>query len=899
MNPLADAGPPMDEKARKAGKDAHAQPNRVTVSVFLLWAVGAVGYAAIVLAFTPFTFRLDAIKVTLLWIAGPLAAALTAVALLRRRTQPLHPWPALALGAYIFLGLLSTLLADYRWRAWQEWGFELCFIAGFAAVALTASTERRFKNFCGFFFAVGFATVLLGLFHYFGGVSWLRHHIYPTVPKGRPPRLYALFMTLERNPAMFSTILNRDFYPAYLIMVAPLSGAFFLAARKPAAKLFFAVAGFLFALCIVLAGSNDSNIALAVMAATFFALLARWRRAAALPKRALLSWIGGSAVLVGSALYFLRSFIQGLPSHLQVAVHSRAIIWSGAWHIFFDLDRPVGTFLRRFALGSGPGGFMILFPRYRSPDYHLWQISPITLYSHSQVLDLLSERGLLGLAAFGAFLAAIFVGLGREIRRRPDNPLSPFQIALFTALVGITVQNLTSPNIRWTVCGLTYWFLLGLCTSAGRLSLAPDERAQEDRRFALPQRAGRYAATALFAAALVFMFFAIPFGLRRFIAATYDNEGRIKATDLTTLIGRINAASELSRKQQIRQLALRFARAAESDFERSIEWLPTFLNGYYQIAHTAGRRAALATDPKEVEEAGLRAIDAYKRLGSLAPDYAEMHTGLGLLYQFCYSRTKDASYRRLALAELDKATSMTTALRTQWLYATTLSDLGEEERALSVCRRILDLAPRCARNSEERRIVEKAIERLLTYAKAKGDLAQVEDLYRQRLAEHPFDAESFVGLADCLAEEGRDNEVLELCREWIERNPLDPLPRNIAAEILLKRGDRVGALLQIEAMIRIQHNRRPAVAGPWRLSVPGGKVADLRDPRLDMLWFRAGELTEALGRTGEALACYRQAIKLAGPRSPLGRKAQKALEKLEKPKRTGPKKQPLRKGGRQ
>jgi len=878
MKPIADAERTARQPAGENGSSQAADDRPTPLCLTALWVAGAVSFAAIIFLFTPFTYQLDDIKVTLQYSGAPIVGALVALALFYRYACPIHPWIGLTLLAYILLGLLSALLADYHWLAWEQYGFELTLMVAFATVAFTATTPERFKNFCRFYFAVGCVTIVFGLFHLFGGVTWMLYHLYPggKPPAGGPAPLYALLMTLDRNRQMLSTILNRDFYPAYLVMIVPLAVALFSDSRRPLGRAYYAIAGFLYCFCIVLARSNDSNLALTVMTLLFVALMIARQQLRTIPRQVLLVWIAGSALIVATALFFIRSYFSDIPNQFPYAVRSRSIIWSGALGIFFDPSQPIAVFLRRMILGCGPGGFMILLPQYQSPDFYRWAIAPITQFSHSQPLDLLSERGLLGTAAFAAFLGGILWLLFRDTRRRHDDPLILYQIALLTAIMGISIQNLTSPNIRWTACGFNYWFLLGLSAAAIRLSAPIEERGTRDRSWALPAPLRRVAVGSLLGIVLAFGVISMPFGVRRFVSAVYNNNARIKINDMAVRVSQMSAAPAGAQRETLRRQAVDFARAAEADLERSIRWLPSFISSSYLLGHAYGRHASVALDKAEIAEMRRRAIEAYDRLSTYDPDYAEIHVGYGMVYRQAYSDTQQPADRDMAIDHLDKAARSTNELQTQMIYANALTSLGESERAKALYWRILELAKAGAPDPSG--YAREALNELLTQARSANDAKQIVTLCRRRLEDQPRDAATFVELIENLRRLGRDPEALDFCHNWIEQNSLDPLPRNMAAKILLDHGARSEALKQIAAMQRIQDRRQPTVAGPWALPAPG-RVAELRDPRPEELWFRAGQVAEQLNRTSDALSYYQKSMEIARD-SRLAWRAREALESL-------------------
>jgi len=853
--------------------------------LLLLWAVGGISFAAIVLTFTPYTYQLDDIKVTIQFVMAPIIGILLAIVVSLGHGQPIHPWIALSLMAYFLLGLLSTVLADFQWLAWQELGFELAAMIGFATVAWTASTRERFRNFCRFYYAIGCATIVFGLFHYLGGFALMHKVFYPQgwQGEGLPSAFYVLVFTLRRTQEMFSTILNRDFYPAYLLMIAPLTVALFSDSQRTIGRLFYLAAGFLCCLCIYLSKSNDSYVALVVAGIVLAAVGIRRQSWVCLPSKLIATWAVGFLILLVTGLFLVRSTLSSLPSRISFAARSRSILWSGAWGVFFDPALPTAAFLRRVIVGSAPGGYLEFFPRYRSPDYHRWGIAPITQFAHSQPLDLLSERGLLGTAAFASFLGGVVWLLFRQVRGRHDHPLHLYQAALLSSIVAITVQNLTSPNIRWTVCAFNYWFLLGLGVAV-RLPLDLSERglwraqtsASSDfgeldrtrRAWVLPPTLRWLTIGSLLVGMIVLATFSAPYGFRRFVSSVYNNKGRVELSSMTAVINKMDSLPVGQERESLRQTALGYASRAVSYFNRSLDWLPFFLSSYYQLGYVYAKQAELTIAPVEVLRFDEQAIKTYDRLASLAPEYAEIDSVRGAVYGHLYLQHKQLETKKHALYHLERAARMTTALRPNLVYLRTLLTMDEIERAIEAFGRMLDLARLYPIDPGSHKAIRELFAQLLDKVRTSGTRDQTVTLCRRWLDYEPDDPVAFVALCTILPSAGLHpastgvSEVLKRCQQWIERNPFDLLPRNVAANVLTDIHAYRHALVQTEALLHIQGCR--GSRGPAEQSVKDSRTLDLwLDPRQDELWFRAGQLLTWLNDTSQALTCLENSIKAA------------------------------------
>ncbi|KPL08849.1 hypothetical protein AMJ85_07675, partial [candidate division BRC1 bacterium SM23_51] len=671
----------------------------IPLSVLALWIVGGISFGLIVYLFTPYTHNLDDIKVTLQYVLAPIVWGLFAVALWFGHIRRIHPAIVLPLFAFMLIMLAAAIVGMFPWRAWRDIVFQLTIMAPFLVVAGTCTNERRFRNICLYYFLIGCGTVFLGLFHFWGGVGLIFQRVYPLgQPEVANDALFTLLNTLSQNSDMLSTILNRDFYPAYLLMIIPLSVAMALDYRDWRAKVFFLLMFFLMCMCIVVAFSKDTYTALLFMFVLFAVLYAGprgWRTA---PRQVLWVWAVAGLIIFASLLFGVRTRFYNLGWSISVSVISRKIIWGGAFGILFDTTRSLGASIKHVLLGGGPGSYYLAFPIYRDPDYHLYEISNVTLFAHNQYLDLLCEEGVLGFVAFMVFLGALGWFLLREARRKFHHPLNVYQIALFTALVGISFQNTFSPNIRWTVCGFNYWFLLGLVVAACHLTLSENELRRIDEFFRFPPALRKGIAVAFLVFALLFEAIAIPYGLIRFNAAKNNNDGLIllngfgdlhdllseRVVQLRNQMGdpkygldaQFRERTEQLREgtEQLRETTRQKGIEAIEKFRRAVTWYPAFVTSYYKLAHLYSRMASplLGTSTEQAIEWWKKGEATYDTLAVYAPDYSEIHLNYGILGRVFYGATNEVESLVTALLKFQKAARMSNKIPVQNYYYETL-----------------------------------------------------------------------------------------------------------------------------------------------------------------------------------------------------------------------------------
>ena len=125
----------------------------------------------------------------------------------------------------------------------------------------------------------------------------------------------------------------------------------------------------------------------------------------------------------------------------------------------------------RPVLGSGPGGVKREYPRYALPE----AIKKRTSHVHSAPLQILIERGMLGLAAWLAIWAAFFTkGIGL-LRRLPANAVAERALVVgsLAAIVGFLVGGLSEYNFGDSEVVMVAWALMALPWAAETEKRAP------------------------------------------------------------------------------------------------------------------------------------------------------------------------------------------------------------------------------------------------------------------------------------------------------------------------------------------------------------------------------------------------------------------------------------------
>ena len=626
------------------------RPSNVLLLGFVLLML-----ALILTLFTSYTHNLDEIKPTLQFMFLPIGFVALFVILMRGEAAPIPPLVWIPAVGFFAVSLISTLTTYHPWRAWFTLGWYYSASLPFFVIPACIKDARTFRRFVLGYLAVGLGLIVFGLFHYFGGFDVLLEMLYPFGPPQLNRRAFDLMYTMAKNPEMFSTILNSDFYAAYLVILFPLGMNLVMA---PFRRWWEPVMGlaivFLGGVSIILSESNDSMGVTALIVAFYLVMASTIGHALWKNQRLLWTVVSGGVILVLTILVLMWGKLMDLWSTLPSAWAARKILWAPAWKMF--LDDPI--------LGAGPGGYFVRVPKYLAGNYYENEIANVNFYAHNQYLDVLCEQGVLGLACFLAILIAT-LGLGlRQIVRPGDDRLRIYQIGLVAGILGVSIQDFFSPNFRWTVCGVNHWAQLGLSISCAMLGLRAEERQAGASPAPGPSPAPPLPPRSSFwlrgfseswnrrvgmAGALVSLPIALltlVFGVHYFASAYYNNEGIMKLSTAEAL-----APSDPARAQLYYQRSI-------DDFDKAIARWPGFVTSYYKQAHAYSMLGRYD-----------KALAAYDALSQYAPAYSETPLNYGIVHRVLADRATNPEemmqHVRKAMAAYEEAISMSDKLRTR------------------------------------------------------------------------------------------------------------------------------------------------------------------------------------------------------------------------------------------
>lgn len=769
-------------------------------------------FMAIVFSISGLTRSIDDVKVPIFHFSGPVLMLASLATIFFGHAPPPRRWVSCSMAVYFGVAVASVLAAKYRWIGWIQLEF-LWSAGGFMLAAHCVGAWRRTADIFERFLVIQLllTTVIGCLMYDFTGSSKTcsvvgRLHLFLA-----PHEWYrdfkavsSLLGTFARaEGSMQSTILNRDFFAGYCCLFLPFAITLAIEPGKTRRPMLWRGIGFaaamLSAVCILACQSKGEYIMLVVSLILLAGLFFRVAHTRAIMINNLKPWAMGMVVLVAT-LGWLNSprFLAKFKS-LGVSIESRDIIWSGSINIFKHFP----------LLGGGPGSFRIYFPEFRSPDYFLSEISNVTLYSHNLFLDQLCEIGLLGFAAFMALVCGVLgLGLMRVLKQGRDRQRL-MVIPALAGLVAIFGSNLSSPNGRWVIGACMIWTVMGLLSGVlsqlnyASLSIVNNEAVFRPRRLA--GLSAVLVGSSLVIGGVVF-YFSASYGINYFRAS----EHFLKGDTYNTAVRNRDAERDPlppSRKYE-------YLKTAVDEFTLAIKLDPTLITSYYHLASAYSgmfrmwnaeveKLSAKYPSPDNGQRQNLeqannlsaaslrRAMETYEALETFAPDYAEIHYNLGLIYDLWGrhleqmgedSALQAHTYREKSLEHLDRMGLLSNKAQIALLQGQQYISMGDPARATEV------LGRASRRNPDDTMLARNHYRA----AHQAGDQEEIANALETLFKIDPADDAVIRELLEVCLDNGFDDRLEKTLARLEELNPVHPALFQTRANLARRNQDQAG-----------------------------------------------------------------------------------------------------------
>lgn len=333
----------------------------------------------------------------------------------------------LPLFIYLFICIISIFMSSNPKISTRTFFSKtLQDVAFFFVVAETLSSKRRLKNILSILFLSSLVLGIDGLYQYFTRKDFLRN---------RPltfSRIYASFVTANA-------------FGCYLTMVIPfLISRFFSKFRIKVFRFIYFALFILLFICLLLTASRGAWLAF-LTSGLFMSIWLRGLNVFLI--------VLGIFVLITHIFYpsFVKEKLIKFFVFSDTSSIERKFIWQTGWKMF--VSRPL--------IGVGLGTFMFNFKKFIANDYKY-----AASYAHNCYLQMASEIGLIGLAAFLLILASFFHSGIKALNTHEKKFSWYVLLASLAAISGYCVHMAVDTILYSLDLGMLFWLVLGIGVAA-------------------------------------------------------------------------------------------------------------------------------------------------------------------------------------------------------------------------------------------------------------------------------------------------------------------------------------------------------------------------------------------------------------------------------------------------
>lgn len=412
-----------------------------------------------------------------------------------------------------------------------------------------------------------------------------------------------------------STFGNKDFFASFLTYTLPLTVFLALGSRNLFDAFLYAALSAVALYNIIAGETRGAWLGLIALAATvlwFETTHGRISRVLTTVRRRWTFWVSLAGICVALASAAPEKKMDTFRSIFQTGSGTniiRVYIWWSSMRMWWD--QPV--------LGQGIGTYQLTYPFFRPDRYNRIGMSHNTRHAHSEELEVLSEQGIFGFAAWASVFLIFFIIGFRKLRRIPEMRDRYIFFGIISSLITGLVHDSFNVNLRWMSSAVACWFVLGL--GARYLAGFDAPRAKNPPR--PPDAPGRniYLREA-----------PLGFALAAVFAFMFWGEYRVLYADHILRV--VEGTAEISSAQPV---AIEKSRDV-------LDLVPYDHSALYKSAY-----AFLQQNRFD------QAREMYARLLNLAPNYAQVHQNTALLAYHQYLASRRMKYLHQTMLEFEWA----------------------------------------------------------------------------------------------------------------------------------------------------------------------------------------------------------------------------------------------------
>ena len=335
---------------------------------------------------------------------------------------------------FLSIAVISTIISSYKWISLNILTNLFVYVAVYFLIVNNLKSEKQVRRLIA---AILFTSLILGIYGLLQYCSILE-----LTPRVVPFRVS-------------STYYNSNHYGGYLAMITPIPVVLFLFSRLSWRTPLFAALSILLVINLALSYSWGS-VAFGVGA--IFLIIMRIR----ISKRKTLATAIAICVLVLFAVLGALIMLGPTPQLTQntwAARYTRMaeIANPSLFFRLFMYKKTIPLILDHPLLGTGPGTFIYAFTPYRPPD-----LSVLWNYAHDDYLQIASEMGLIGLAAF-LFFVITALTMGFRVQKSTSNFNRAIILGVSAGILSILVHGFFDGNLSIIPANILHFYtILGL-----------------------------------------------------------------------------------------------------------------------------------------------------------------------------------------------------------------------------------------------------------------------------------------------------------------------------------------------------------------------------------------------------------------------------------------------------
>lgn len=369
----------------------------------------------------------------------------------------------------LFLGItiITTLTSIYPYVSKIELYKIINYVLLYYLVVNNIKDKNQIKRIVILVVIVGTSLAIYGLYNYFNGIE----------------KIY----TLDKKHylgMLTSTYVNHNHIAGYFELAIPLAIGLILAKerllrRGKISRLSSAISGSVLplaaAVIMIIAliftysrGAWISFLGSMIVLGTIIALWLKTLRGWSKPRK----WgiFAVIALIIISATMFMPEDIKQRATTLlefkggefeDMSIQGRLIVNRNTLEMIKDY--PI--------LGSGPGTFNILYPKYRDPRLRTFMNA-----THNDYLQYAEEMGLFGIGSFILLLVLFFKKNLNLIKNSQDKYLQGLTIGFLVSISAIAIHGLIDFNLQIPANALLFWIILALSSSIGTITRPEGKR---------------------------------------------------------------------------------------------------------------------------------------------------------------------------------------------------------------------------------------------------------------------------------------------------------------------------------------------------------------------------------------------------------------------------------------